>query len=194
MSTIMVGQPLNSGGVRAILAYVITETLGSDWHESQKLAEFSEQAPSVTEQLLHELGKINSETVAECTRAARLFPIEPTTYKHQLREFYTEFLDEAKRMGQFENPATMTTFIAFIVEVCRRCIEEGQSKEVLPIYEYSCRLMSESSTTGIPNSWEQYIDSLCASSSDYSRTRRQLLWDALLVILRTYENYNLYTN
>ena len=58
----MVSKPLNSGGTHAILAYLITETLRSNWHESQKRVEFLEQAPSVPEQLIHELSNKNGET------------------------------------------------------------------------------------------------------------------------------------
>ena len=56
--SIKLSQPLISGGcggVRAMLAYVIAKTLGSDWHESQKLVEFSKRAPSGVEKLRHEL-------------------------------------------------------------------------------------------------------------------------------------------
>ena len=58
----MVSKPLNSGGTHPILAYLITETLRSNWHESQKRVEFLEQAQSVPEQLIHELSNMNGET------------------------------------------------------------------------------------------------------------------------------------
>jgi len=176
---------------RPLLAYVIIKTLGSDWDGSQKLVELSEQAPPFADKLLHKLSRIHKDTAAECRRAASLFPIEPTTYKHQLTELYTAFVREAEKVGHSENPGMLTTFIAFTVELCRWCIEKEHSIDVLSIHEYTCRLISESDTPCTPNEWEQYIDNIPSSSR---LQRKTSMWDVILMSLRAYDEYSRYTS
>jgi len=143
---------------RAILSYILIQELGSDFEGSEKLVVMADSAPPCAELIYTEILKIPSEQRKGIKNLTDQVSLDPRSYQHDITKVFKEFVSHTQYEAGKPTFGMLLCLIVYLVELCRRFLDNDRGNEIPSIHNTATRLMLDADHQLSPANWAEYLE------------------------------------
>jgi len=143
---------------RAILSFILIKELGSEFEGSDKLVVMANSAPSFADSIYSEILKIPSEQRKGIKNLTDQVSLDPRSYQHDITKVFKEFVSHTQYEAGKPTFGMLLCLIVYLVELCRRFLENDRGYEIPSIHNTATRLMLDAEHQLSPANWAEYLE------------------------------------
>lgn len=143
---------------RAILSFILIQELGSDFEGSDKLVVMANSAPPCATSIYSEILKIPSEQRKGIKNLTDQVSLDPRSYQHDITKVFKEFVSHTQYEAGKPTFGMLLCLIVYLVELCRRFLDNDRGNEIPSIHNTATRLMLDAEHQLSPANWAEYLE------------------------------------
>lgn len=178
---------------KCILAYIILKELGQSFEGAERLAALSDAAPACAHEIYLELGRIPTEKREGIKNLTEMVPLDPRSYQQHLKKIYKAFTSSPQHDSSCPRFSFVIVMIAYVVDLCRRFLENDCGNEIPSIHGVATRLMLDQDTPLSPANWSEWMEADSQKHRPPLERRPSMAWEFAGTVLSLLDAYTRHT-